>query len=132
MKKQIFLQNMFSERKNSDIDKLVNDALKAEPDYFLPDNFADMVAEKVAEKFAWQQYVLEFLIYFGVVIGLAAVVVAMQFIFFGAQWQNWLHFITENIFVIAGISLLTVFVLFTDKVLLKYFLYRSAHSKELI
>lgn len=121
---------MFSDEKHKDIDQFLNSALKVEPGYKLSDNFADLVAEKMARKFAWQQYIMEFLVYFVVVVGMAGLVVAMQFVFFDAQWQEWLQFITQNAFIVAGVSLILLFVLFTDRVLLQYFLYKSSLANE--
>lgn len=126
MKKQIFLPIMYSEEKYFDTDKLVDEALKTEPQFKLSDNFADIVAEKVSRKFAWEQYFREFLIYLGAIIGLLAVPVAIQFIFFGANWQEWLQIFTSNIAVAVGIIFMLVFVLFIDRVLLRYFMHRSS------
>ena len=130
MKKQIFLQIMFSDEKYSDIDKLLDEALKSEPQFNLSDDFANVVAEKMSRKFAWEQYLMEFLIYFAAIVGLAVVPVAIQFIFFGAQWQDWLQFIVANISVVTGIAFLIVFILFADRVLLRYFLHKTSTTRE--
>lgn len=126
MKKLIFLQIMYKEEKYFDTDKLIDEALKTEPQFNLSDNFADMLAEKMSRKFAWQQYFTEFFIYLAAIVGLVAVSVAIQFVWFGAQWQDWLQFIAQNIFLIAGVNLLLVFILFADRVLLRYFMHRSS------
>lgn len=117
---------MFSEKKYFDTEKLVDEVLKTEPEFILSDNFADIVAEKMSQKFAWEQYFLEFLIYSGAIVGLAVVSVAIQFVFFGAQWQEWLQFLVSNISVVTGIVFLVVFVLFADRVLLRYFLHKTS------
>jgi hypothetical protein len=116
---------MYNEDKYFDTEKLLNEALKTEPGYRLSDNFADMVAAKMERKFAWEQYFREFLIYLGAIIGLLAVPVAIQFIFFGANWQEWFRLIANNISLIGGIMFLVIFILFTDRVLLRYFMHRS-------
>lgn len=116
---------MYKEKKYFDPDKLIDEALKTEPQFILSENFADMLAEKMSRKFAWQQYFAEFFIYLAAIVGLVAVSVGIQFVWFGAQWQEWLQFIARNISLIAGINFLLVFVLFTDKVLLRYFMHRS-------
>jgi len=125
LKKQIFLPIMYNEEKYFDTEKLLDEALKAEPEFALPDNFADMLAAKMERKFAWEQYLREFLIYLGAIIGLLAVPMAIQFIFFGANWQEWFRLIANNISLIGGIMFLVIFILFADRVLLRYFMHRS-------
>jgi hypothetical protein len=121
---------MYSEEQNSDINRILEEALKSEPDFRLPDNFADLMAEKISRKMIWQLYIAEFLIYFGALVGLAGVTAAIQFVFFGAKWQVWVQFITNNIPVLGGLFFLLIFVLFSDRVLLRYFMYRGSLLKE--
>ncbi len=116
---------MHKSEKYFDTEKIVDEALVAEPGFSLSDNFADMVAARVERKFAWQQYVKEFLVYLGAFAGVGTVWAAMSFVLFGAEWRVWLDFITSNIGMVGGIGIITVFVLFADRVLLRYFLFRS-------
>jgi len=117
---------MYNEEKYFETEKLLDEALKADPQYILSDNFADVLAEKMGRKFAWEMYFREFFIYLGAIIGLLAVPVAIQFIFFGAKWQEWLQIFTSNIPLVVGIIFLLVFILFIDRVLLRYFMHRSS------
>lgn len=126
MKKQIFLPIMYNEKKYFDTDKLLDEALKAEPQFTLSDNFADVLAEKMGRKFAWNTYFREFLIYLGAIIGLLAVPVAIQIVLFGANWQEWLQTFVANIPLVIGVIFLLVFVLFADRVLLRYFMHKSS------
>ncbi len=120
---------MYNDEKYTETDKLLDEALKTEPQLILPENFADVVAEKMGRRFAWEQYFREFLIYLGVITGLLAVPVVIQFIFFDASLKLWLNILIKNIPLVTGIAFLLVFVLFTDRVLLRYFLYRNpAHQ----
>ncbi len=116
---------MRKEENFNDVEKLVDEALIAEPGFLLSDSFADLVAQKVSRKFAWQQYLHEFLIYLGVFVGAGVVWAAMSFIFFGADWHVWLDFAVSNAAIILGINIIVVFVLFADRVLLRYFLFRA-------
>ena len=51
------------------------------------------------------------------------------FIWLGADWQEWQNFFTNNFSWIIGLNFLGLFVLFADRVLLRYFFYRfSAQS----
>jgi uncharacterized membrane protein len=116
---------MYNEEKYFDTEKLVDEALKTEPEFMLSDNFANLLVEKIERKFAWEQYVREFLIYLVTILGLLAVPVAIRFIFFNANLQEWIRLLANNISLIGGILFLLVFILFADRVLLRYFMHRS-------
>ncbi|MBN1987399.1 MAG: hypothetical protein JW761_13895 [Prolixibacteraceae bacterium] len=102
----------------------LNEVLKSEPKYTLPENFADMVAGKMARRFAWELYVKEFLVYLGAVTGILAVAVIMAFIWFAADLKAWTDFLLANISWVAGINILGLFILFADRVLLRYLFYK--------
>lgn len=117
---------MLDEEKFINSDALIDEALKAEPAYVLPDDFASKVAYTAGRKFAWQQYLREFLVYLAALLGIACLAAGMALIWFDVNWKNWLDFLVTNAALVAGINLLLLFVLFADRVLLRYFLYRSA------
>ncbi|MCK5731333.1 MAG: hypothetical protein KAH68_09690 [Draconibacterium sp.] len=108
-----------------DAENLVDEALITEPGFSLPDNFADMVAEKVSRKFAWQQYIKEFLIYLGAFAGIAIISAVIALIWYDTNWTDWLNFIIANAGLVVGINFLAVFILFADRVLLRYFMFRA-------
>ena len=116
---------MLNEEKYFEVDELLDEALKTDPEFKLSDNFADLLAEKMGRRFAWEQYIREFLIYLGAIIGLLAVPFTIRLIFFGANWQEWLRLIANNISLFSGILFLVIFILFADRVLLRYFMHRS-------
>ena len=116
---------MLNDGKYNENDKWLVDALKSEPGFVLPDNFADKIAEKMSRKFAWSQYLKEFGVYVGVVAGILLILGAVQIFLAGADWKNWLDFITKNLPVVIGISVLSLFILFADRVLLRYFMHHS-------
>jgi hypothetical protein len=116
---------MYNEEKYFDTEKLVDEALKSDPEFILSDNFADVLAEKMGRKFAWEQYFREFLIYLGAIVGLLAVPLAIQLVLFDASWQEWLRSVANNISLVSGIMFLVIFILFADRVLLRYFMHRS-------
>lgn len=129
-RKQIYLQAMLKDDKNILVENLLDEALKSSPEFSLPDNFADKVAAKVSRRFAWEQYIKEFLVYLGTIVGVFAVSVAMAFIWLGADWQVWQNFLLNNLTLITGFNVLGLFVLFADRVLLRYFFFRFS-SQEL-
>jgi hypothetical protein len=120
---------MLEDKKSFDSDKLLDEVLMAEPSYTLPDNFAGMLAEKVGRRFSWEQYIKEFLIYLAVILGIIAVSAGMAFVWYEANWQEWLDFLMTNATWVAGINFLVVFILFADRVLLRYFLDKASPEK---
>ncbi len=121
------MQNM---DKNTELEFLLDDALKTEPDFILSDGFADKVTAKVSRSFAWNQYLKEFLYYLAVLVGIVGVLAAMAFIWYKSSIENWITFILSNISWVVGVNVLLVFILFTDRVLLRYFFYKN--SSEII
>ncbi len=116
---------MHNKENKVDVGKMVDEGLKTDPCFSLSDNFADVLTAKVSRKYAWQQYIKEFLIYLGVLVGMAVVSGAMAFIWFGADWKEWLHYIVSNAGIVVGINILAIFILFADRVLLRYFMFNS-------
>lgn len=117
---------MLNDEKYFDAGRLVDEVLKKEPNFVLPDNFAESVVLKVDRKFTLEHYFKEFLIYLGVIVGIVVVSAAMAFIWYEANWQDWLNFLISNFSLLAGINILVVFILFADRVLLRYFFYKSS------
>lgn len=117
---------MYNKDNYSDTEKILDEVLKSDPGFVLPDNFANRMADKMGRKFAWSQYLNEFLIYLGTIAGMLAVAAILAFVWFGANWNLWLSFAMSNAVWITGTGLILLFILFADRVLLQYFLYRSA------
>ena len=111
-------------------DQLLDELLKTKPGFNLSDDFADRVALRAGNSFAWQQYWKEFLVYLAALLGIAGVVVGISFMSFGLKWSDAVSLLVSNISLVAGISFFSVFVLFADRVLLRYFMFRS--SKEIL
>lgn len=120
---------MLNEEKYNNPDSWLDEALKTEPGFQLSSNFADKVAMKAVKRFAWDQYFKEFLIYLAALFGIVALSAAMSFIWLDANWKDWLQFISENFALVAGLNFLGIFILFADRVLLRYFFYKfSKHT----
>lgn len=111
--------------KHYDAEKLIDEVLTAAPEFTLSDNFADVVTQKVSRRFAWQQYFNEFLIYLAAIVGLVLVWAALSFFMFDADWHIWLNFAVSSTGIVAGISIIPVFILFADRVLLRYFMFKA-------
>lgn len=116
---------MLKEDKYFDLDNLVDETFKSSPGFLLPDNFAETLAEKVGRKFEWELYVKEFLIYFGVFVGIGLASAGITFMAFDYNLKEWFEFIINNVSLIIGLYVITTFILFADRVLLRYFMYKS-------
>jgi len=120
---------MLNEEKYNSPDNWLDEALKTGPGFNLSPNFADRMAKQAVRQFAWDQYFKEFLIYLAALLGIVALSAGTSFIWLGANWKEWLQFISENFALVAGLNFLGIFILFADRVLLRYFFFRfSNHS----
>lgn len=120
---------MYDEDKYFDVPGLLDEALKTEPNFLLSENFAEAMAGKMEQRFAWRQYIREFAVYLGAIVGIVSAWVALWLLWFGADWRVWLDFALSNAVLVAGTSFLLLFVLFADRVLLRYFLHRVAGNR---
>ena len=91
--------------------------------------FADNVVQKVKRQFAWEQYFKEFLVYLSAVAGLAVLSGGMAFLWLKSSWQEWLQFISGKLELVIGVNILLIFILFADRVLLRYFFYRFSNKQ---
>ena len=126
MKKRIFLQIMENEKKRTEANRILDEVLKSEPDFMLSSDFAEKVAMKVSRQFAWNQYFKEFLVYLAAIFGVVSVPVIIEFLWDKSGNENWTNFILPNISWIAGVNILIIFILFADRVLLRYFFYKAS------
>lgn len=111
-----------------DSNQLIDEVLKTDPDFKLSDNFANRIAVKAENSFAWKQYWKEFLIYLGVLLLIAGVIVALLFMWFGLKQDIAISFLLSNYSPVSGLFILGIFILFSDRVLLPYLMYRSSKN----
>ncbi|WP_347838353.1 hypothetical protein [uncultured Draconibacterium sp.] len=115
---------MYNDNRNFNTDKLFKEAVTLEPEFKLSENFTDALVKKVERRFAWQQYLKEFAIYLAVILGIMVVAAVLAFVWYDVTVSGWLTFLSANASLVVGVTLLVVFVLFADRVLLRYFMYR--------
>lgn len=117
---------MYNEEEYLESEKLIGEVFKSSPEFSLPYGFADKMAKMAGRRMAIMQLFQEFLIYMGALAGLAAVVVGIMLIWFPAHWVSGIQFVLSNLSIIIGVFFLLVFIVFADRFLLRYFLYRSS------
>lgn len=114
-----------SDRNNkTDTDRMVDEILKSDPGYTLPDDFADRLSHRFEKHFSWNLYFNEFLIYLATIAGIIFTAVAMAYFLMSELWGEWLKAFFNHWEEVAGIVILLTFILFADRVLLRYFSYR--------
>lgn len=114
--------------KYTEAGQLVDEVLKEDPGYNLPENFADKLALRFERRFAWNTYIKEFLIYLGVGSCILATAIAMVFFLMSDIWIKWASLFISYSNAIIGAALLLTFVLFADKVLLRYFSFKLKNN----
>lgn len=121
---------MNNEDWNIDAEQMVYEAFATQPEFKLSENFTDALVDKMEKSFAWQQYLREFVIYLAVVLGIVVITAVLAFVWYEAKIDNWLTFLASNLSWVIGINFLCVFVLFTDRVLLRFFMHRMHLQKD--
>jgi len=116
---------MQENKTNTDAEHMVDELLKTSPGYQLPDGFAEKLMHKFEAYVAWKSNLKEFLIYFAVVVGIMAITGAMGFFLMAETWNKWIDLFFANIGTVIGLIVLLIFILFMDKVLLRYFTQKS-------
>lgn len=106
-----------------DFDKLVTEAMKQEPTFNLPLNFADVVAEKGISKFGFKKNMNEYFFYAAIVAGLALFVAGFFYFISKENFQQITDFIANNLVSILSVLFIANFILFADKVLLRQLFY---------
>lgn len=103
----------------TELNQLVDQSLKSEPSWQLPDNFAMKVSQLIARKEQWKADFREYLLLAAVALGL--IILTAGFYFFVDKQTTLMvyHFITANWLTFALIAFLVNFILFADRVLLR-------------
>jgi hypothetical protein len=127
-KKLIFLLTMLKDDKHKDAGQLVDEVLKTEPGYLLPGDFAEKATAAFEKRLAWQLYFREFLIYVVAGIGILGSTVAMFILLMSETWVKLVKWVESNIPGMIGIAVILVFILFADRVLLRYFFLKAKRS----
>lgn len=112
---------MSKQEQHFNMDNWVEKSLKSEPAFTLPDDFADKMALRIEKRLALNQYIKEFLIYAGVLAGLSVIAGLLGYFLIADTWARWISLLLPNIEIAAGIAVIVLFILFADRVLLRYF-----------
>lgn len=120
---------MSNQIENNRTDRWIEQSLQLEPGFSLPDNFADNVTARFVRQMALKNYLREFMIYLSAGIGLSGVAVAMFFFLMSDIWAKLAKWAGANIIELVGLALLLIFILFADRVMLRYFYIKTKSSQ---
>lgn len=113
-----------TEDTNRITDEMMNALLSSAPDFVLPGDFAQKVVDKAVKRQALRNYFSEFIIYFLVIASLILVGIA-SYVWVNPNPDRLLGLLGPNLrYILAG-TFIFVFVLFTDKVILRFYMNRG-------
>jgi hypothetical protein len=128
MKEPQFSQNRNQMISDGDCDQLLDQILTTDNMLSLPQDFADKVAMKAIQRMTLRQSLREFLIYTGVISGVFITFLSIMYLANNVNIKKWLDFLLPNISLLIGITLILVFILFLDRVVLPQFFLRQREN----
>jgi uncharacterized membrane protein len=105
--------------KNEELDQILNQSFKAEPQYQLSFDFARKLGLAVARREQWKTDMREYLLIAAVVAGLIALVSGFYFFVDKQTSLSVFQYVSANWVQVLLIALLLNFILFADRVLLR-------------
>jgi hypothetical protein len=118
MKKPQFLHHRNELTSEGNSDQLLDQILTTDNMMSLPDDFADRIAMKAIQRMTLKQSLKEFLIYTGVVSGILIAFMSVMYLFSNENVNKWVDILVPNISLLIGITLILIFILFLDRVVL--------------
>jgi hypothetical protein len=128
MKEPQFSRNRNEMKSDGNDDQMLDQILKTDNMMSLPQDFADRVAMKAIKRMTLMQSLREFLIYTGVVSGILIMFLLVMYMFSNENVKKWIDFMVPNISLLIGITLLLVFILLIDRVILPQFFLRQKEN----
>lgn len=114
---------MKSEEEKSDhIDRLIEDALRAEPSGRIPVDFTTKFMDRVQQRIIWQEVISEFSVKVALVLTSLLVFGGIYYFVAVEDSGRIIVFLTERWMAITSIAVVLAFTIFTDQVFLRYFL----------
>lgn len=128
MKNPLSLNNIDSHINKMENEKLVDNLLREELPFSLPEGFADKVASHAIRQYEWRQRFQQFLIFAVVIIGGLLIGGLTLYYFADENLPVWKEYLAENMVYLFQGLIAGIFILFVDKVLLPMFMH-SANDK---
>lgn len=128
MKERQFSRNRNEMSPDENCEQLLDSILKTDNLTSLPGDFADRVTLKAIQRMELKQSLSEFLIYTGVVSGILVFFLSFMYTFSNENVKKWVDAFSPNIFLILGIAVTLLFILFLDRVILPQFFLRRREN----
>lgn len=107
-----------------EMDQLINQALKEEPEFSLPADFANRVSRKVGDRMLRKQLITEYALKIGVIVVPFLILAGIWFFVSPKTVQSWLSNPVGEYLPYILLILLVAFIVFADQVVLRFFLLR--------
>jgi len=104
--------------KNEELDYIIEESFRTEPDFRLPADFARRLTLSVTRREQWKTDLREYLYLSAVLISLLAVAIMIYYLIDKEIVIRFFSFITQNTLNVVFIVLMLNFIWFTDRVLL--------------
>jgi hypothetical protein len=106
--------------KNEELEQMIVKSFSAEPDYHLPSDFAEKVTNIISHREQSKGSCQEYFYIAVISIILLAIAPGIYYLFDPEVLLKSFNFIKENIFPVAFIAVILSFILFADRVLLRF------------
>ena len=106
--------------KNSELDKIIEESFGVEPDFHLQDDFAQKITTDLIRHSQWKADLYEYLYLTGFLLFLVSVVAVVYYIIDKNLLAQIFTFMSNNIMQVAFALFLLNFILFADRVLLRF------------
>lgn len=129
MKKPLYLNNIDTSSEGMENDKFLDNLLKEELPFTLPDDFAGKVAQRMVRQTTWKMRMQHLLVYAAVILGCFLVVGVILYYFSGEDRQEWAGFVTKNSPLLVALSIIWFFVIFVDRLVLPILIHSKFDDK---
>ena len=113
----------------SELDRLIQEAMKEQPEYELSLSFTDTLLEKVEKRLWWQEVLQAFAMKTAIVVGTLFIIFVILVLPSQDTSNPFLTLLLDNWKLVTGICVLILFTFFSDQVLLKYFNFRVTYQR---
>ena len=110
--------------KNDELDQIIEKSFKSKPQFHLSFNFADKVTVELVRREQWKSDLFEYLNIAGIIMFLFAVAVGTYYLVNKDLYTEALSYVRHNILRMGLILFLLNFILFADRVLLRWLFIR--------
>lgn len=106
--------------RNEEIENILESSLRREPDYHLPDDFAQKVSFSVIRHNQWKNDLYDYYFLTAILLSLLSVTAGLYYFIDRALILRFVSYISANVIPVISAFLILNFILFADRVLLPF------------